>query len=108
MPLNIPDYIADTLHLGPLQSGAYMFLIMHYWQHGRLPNDDEALRRITRMTEKEWRDNRAVLRAFFKEPGWTHKRVDLERAKTAALSEKRRAAAMHRHGKPATNGHAHA
>jgi uncharacterized protein YdaU (DUF1376 family) len=77
MPLYIGDYRADTTHLNAVQHGAYLLLIMHYWQQAGLPDDDEQLARIACMTIAEWRKHRPVIRAFFGE-GWRHKRIDQE------------------------------
>lgn len=96
MPLYVADYLADTEHLGALQSGAYLHLIMHYWQHRGLPDDDAALRRITRLTPMEWKRERGVLAAFFRD-GWKHPRIDGEMAKADAKHE-RRVGAGHRGG----------
>jgi uncharacterized protein YdaU (DUF1376 family) len=79
MPLYIADYLADTAHLGALQSGAYLHLIMHYWQNGGLPTADAALARIARLSPAEWRRERETLSAFFQD-GWKHKRIDNELA----------------------------
>ena len=77
MPLYVGDYRADTTHLSAAQHGAYLLLIMHYWQQGSLPDDDDQLARIACMTPSEWRRNRSVIRAFFGE-GWRHARIDRE------------------------------
>jgi len=77
MPLYVGDYRADTNHLSAAQHGAYLLLIMHYWQHGRLPEDDEQLSRVACMSVAEWRKNRPVIRAFFRD-GWRHDRIDRE------------------------------
>lgn len=98
MPLYIADYLADTTHLGALQSGAYLHLIMHYWQHGGLPDNDGSLMRIAKVTASEWRRERPVLAAFF-QGGWKHKRIDTELAHALEVSSKRRAIALQRHGK---------
>lgn len=99
MPLYIADYLKDTTHLGALESGAYLHLIMNYWQHGKLPNDDRQLARIAKLTEKEWKQAKPVLAAFFG-PEWeSHKRVDAELAKSEEVSNKRRAAAEQRYSK---------
>lgn len=86
MPLYIADYLADTAHLNAAQSGAYLHLIMHYWQTGGLPDDDAALARIGRMTTVEWRKARPIIAPFFAD-GWRHKRIDAEMKKTAEVAE---------------------
>lgn len=88
MPLYIGDYRADTTHLGAAQHGAYLLLIMHYWQQGGLPDDDEQLARIACMSLSEWRKNRQIIRAFFSD-GWRHGRVDREIEKAVKAYEKR-------------------
>jgi uncharacterized protein YdaU (DUF1376 family) len=101
MPLYIADYLADTTHLGALQSGAYLHLIMHYWQHKKLPIDDASLGRIARLTPAEWKRERATLAAFFTD-GWRHKRIDGELAhadaKIGAKSDAGKAGAAKRWG----------
>jgi uncharacterized protein YdaU (DUF1376 family) len=78
MPLYIADYLADTAHLTATESGAYLHLIMHYWQHGSLPEDDDRLARIAAgMAVEQWRLIRPTIQAFFQD-GWRHKRIDAE------------------------------
>lgn len=96
MPLYIADYRADTAHLSASQHGAYLLLIMHYWQTGGLPTDDAPLARIACLTPTEWRKTRAVIASFFT-TDWRHKRIDTELAKAADISSKRRASAEQRH-----------
>lgn len=95
MPLYIADYLKDTTHLGALLSGAYLHLIMDYWQNGKLPSDEGQLARIARLTPHEWRRHRNTLNALFQE-GWKHKRIDHELAHAVDVSNKRSAAAAAR------------
>lgn len=88
MPLWIGDYRGKTAHLGCLEHGAYLLLIMHYWITGGLPNDDNQLARIACCTPKEWNGIRGTIAAFF-EPGWKHDRIEEELAKAAEQHKKR-------------------
>ena len=98
MPLHITDYLADTGHLNAAEHGAYLMLIMHYWQNGSLPADERLLARLARMSKDEWAESRDVLAMLFG-PNWTHKRIDTELAKADEIIEKRRNAALGRHSK---------
>lgn len=91
MPLYVADYLGDTGHLSTVEHGAYMLLIMHYWQHGGLPDDEEKLARIVRLRPKEWSNICSTLADLFL-PGWRHKRIDAELAKAQQVIDKRRAA----------------
>jgi uncharacterized protein YdaU (DUF1376 family) len=91
MPLYVSDYLADTGHLSTIEHGAYLLLIMHYWQNGNLPSQDEKLARIARMSAKEWERSRDTLASLFGD-GWTHKRIDEELAKAEEMLSKRRQA----------------
>lgn len=92
MPWYIADYLADTAHLRAAQSGAYLHLIMHYWQRGGLPSENVQLAAIARMSDSEWKKARPIIEPFFQMPGWRHKRVDEELAKSLAKYEARAAA----------------
>jgi uncharacterized protein YdaU (DUF1376 family) len=91
MPLYIGDYLSKTSHLRAAQSGAYLHLLMHYWQYESLPDDDAQLASIARVTGSQWSKMRAVIQQFFYD-GWKHKRVDEELAKANKISDIRRAA----------------
>ena len=82
------DYLRDTKTLTPIQHGAYLLLILDYWQHGFLPDDDAKLAAIARMTKKEWNQHRLVLKEFFL-PGWRHKRIDEEISRADAAYKRR-------------------
>lgn len=88
MPLYVGDYLADTQHLTTTQHGAYLLLIMHYWQHGGLPNSEAAIAGISRLNRDQWRSNCSAIAGLF-QPGWKHKRIDAELEKAKELSEKR-------------------
>lgn len=81
MPLFVADYLADTAHLSAAEHGAYLLLVMNYWQRGKpLPADDRKLARIARMSDAEWLESRDTLAEFFHEADglWSHKRIAAE------------------------------
>jgi len=88
MPLYIGDYLKDTGHLTTLQHGAYLLLIMHYWQHGGLPESASGKARVTRLSGRQWSSNCQALAKLFL-PDWKHKRIDAELEKYRVISEKR-------------------
>src|SRR5690349_24351243 len=77
MPLYVADYLGDTAHLRALESGAYLHLIMHYWQHGGLPTDPRQLATIAKLSDSEWQSHWQTLSKFFGD-AWRHKRIDEE------------------------------
>ncbi|MFG1302697.1 DUF1376 domain-containing protein [Xanthobacter autotrophicus] len=96
MPLAIDDYLADTRHLTTLEHGAYLLLIMRYWQKAGLPNDDRMVQRIAGLNDEQWAESRDVIASFF-DAGWGHPRIDAELEKAADIINKRRSAANRRH-----------
>tara|TARA_R110000822_G_scaffold11505_6_gene42026 strand:- start:104 stop:604 length:501 start_codon:yes stop_codon:yes gene_type:complete len=88
MPLFVSDYLADTTHLSTIEHGAYLLLIMDYWQHRGLSCDDKRLARICRMTDEGWNDIRDTLAELF-DDGWIHHRIDDELVKADALREQK-------------------
>jgi uncharacterized protein YdaU (DUF1376 family) len=91
MPIYWSSYHADTQHLSTVQHGAYLLLIGHYWSTGGLPDNDQQLANITRLSPDEWLAHRATLQAFFHD-GWHHKRIDAELVRHDELRLKRIAA----------------
>lgn len=89
MPLYIGDYLASTSHLDAARSGAYLHLLMHYWQHGPLPNDAEVAARIARLSGADAQSiAMAVLDEFFvleSDNRWHQQRSDDEIAHAAKL-----------------------
>lgn len=80
MPLYIGDYLADTARLTTEQHGAYLLLLMDYWRSGKLPDNDQVLSQITKLSPDAWSNAKAMLKQFFSiEDGfWIHKRVEQE------------------------------
>lgn len=107
MPLYVADYLADTAHLTCEESGAYLALIMHYWRTGALPNDDERLARIVKLTTDKWQCVRIEVAALFG-PGWSHKRIDEELKKASEKSDKARSSANNRWKDKQKTNHANA
>jgi len=108
MPLYIGDFLADTMHLNCQETGAYIRLLMHAWQHnGLVPDDNELLTRIVRCHPPHWPRLRNIMLPFFdltKTPGsWYSKRVALELIKSDEISNKRKAAALQKHNKSSAN-----
>lgn len=98
MPFNVGDYLRDTAHLTVVEHGAYMLLIMRYWQEGGLPSDEKLIARYAHLTAEQWNESKDVLAELFDE-GWKHKRVDEELAKAAEIIGKRKSAGQQRHSK---------
>lgn len=99
MPLYVADYLSDAAHLSTLEHGAYLLLIMTYWQRGEaLPDDDRKLARICRVGPREWSRLRPVLCEFFQVGcnNWSHSRIDRELAAVRDKSLKRRKAGLAR------------
>ena len=89
MKLYIGDYLGDTQHLSCLEHGAYILLIMAYWQNGGpLKNDPKLLRRLTRTNPKEFQKvSENVLKMFQVTDGMlVHKRVQKELTKREQVS----------------------
>lgn len=91
MPLYVGDYLRDTRDLNTLQHGAYLLLIMHYWQHSALPSDEARLAAIAGLSVAQWRRIREAVAAKFAD-GWKHKRIEAELAKTERAIMQRRLA----------------
>jgi uncharacterized protein YdaU (DUF1376 family) len=91
MPLYVGDYLRDTGHLNTTQHGAYLLLIMHYWQHAGLPTSEAELAAIARLPINKWRALSAPIKILF-DDDWTHGRIEQELAKTDRAIMQRRLA----------------
>ncbi len=97
MPLYIADYMADAGHLTTLEHGAYLLLIMNYWQTGKpLRALNGRLASVARMLNEDFEQIRPVLAEFFTESEglWIHKRIEAELAKFRTKSSQARAAGL--------------
>jgi uncharacterized protein YdaU (DUF1376 family) len=81
MPFYAGDYLRDTGHLTTEQHGAYLLLILHCWQHGKLPDGAPGRATIARVPLKRWQTIKSEVESYFLDDG-THKRIDAEREKT--------------------------
>lgn len=96
MPLYIADYQADTGHLTAIEHGAYLLLIMCYWQRGApLPADDKKLARICKLSGTQWARIKPTVLEFFSlqncEAGkqLCHSKIDRELSKLRDKSLKK-------------------
>ncbi len=90
MPWYVGDYLKDTTHLTAEQHGAYNLLLMGAWvREGKLPDDDEQLMGIAKLTAEKWEKSKPVLQKFFKVKNgeWIQKRLMQEYQKALALQE---------------------
>ena len=77
--LYIADYQADTAHLTLEQKGAYMELIMNYWQTEKpLNNSDDRLASVLKISKRRFQTMKKLLAEFFTVEGdiWTHGRIE--------------------------------
>ncbi len=81
MPFYTGDWLRSTGHLKAAEHGAYLLLVLHYWDTQKpLTSNDEDLRRIARMTRREWNESRERVLSFFEliDGKYRHKRVEKE------------------------------
>ena len=93
MPIWIGDYLAETGHLTTQQHGAYLLMLMHYWNTQKpLPDVDSTLALIARLSVKEWKKDRPFIANFFQvvDGNWYHSELVQKIDHAAGLSEKRR------------------
>lgn len=94
MPFYVGDYLADTLHLGVAEHGAYMLLLCHGWMNeGRIPAEEEELANISHLGAEGWKKSGKKLLKFFKVEGdhLVQKRQVAELAKARAAQDSLRA-----------------
>lgn len=90
MKFYVADYLGDTYHLTTEEHGAYLLLIMNYWQSGK-PIHESRLASAARLSSERWTDVERTLKEFFiidEEGFWNHNRIDGELAEVRAKSVK--------------------
>ena len=80
MQLYTSDYLADTAHLTTEEHGAYLLLLMNYWQRGKpLDNTDGRLAHVARLSAERWKAVEPILAEFFMIEGTTWVQARIER-----------------------------
>jgi len=79
MQLYVADYLADTIHLDTDEHGAYLLLIMNYWQTGK-PIPVNRLQAITKLSNDRWTTVEHTLSEYFNvgSTHWQHDRIDAD------------------------------
>lgn len=81
-PFNIKDFLANTKRLNTEAKGAYLLLMLDYYEQGQPPPDDDAvLATIAELPLEAWQRHRKVLAPLFRieEGFWRHDRIERER-----------------------------
>jgi uncharacterized protein YdaU (DUF1376 family) len=102
MQFHIADYLADTEDLTTLEHGAYLLLIMRYYQNGQsLLENDQLLSRFGQLSVQKWLRMKPKIKRFFtiRDGRWYHKRIEAELDEIAKKSVKSRNAALSRWAK---------
>ena len=102
MQFYIADYLADTQGLTTIEHGAYLLLIMNYYQTGKsLVDNDHVLAQFCRTSVQKWLRMKPTLKNFFsiRDGRWYHKRIEEDFDEVAKKSGKARRAAMERWAK---------
>jgi uncharacterized protein YdaU (DUF1376 family) len=98
MPLYTEDFLTETSHLTNAEVGAYLRLILYYWEHGGLPQNEEVIRRISRMSKKGWKQSYSTLRLLFGQL-WRHHKCELYISQAIERSRVSSAKAKLRHSR---------
>jgi uncharacterized protein YdaU (DUF1376 family) len=116
MPLNVKEFLGETEHLSATETGIYIRLMLHCWQHGSIPNDNRKLALIAHVSAKLWRQYRDLLPQFFVpvtgtgppkgDPDWVHTKVLSGLLRYREISNKRKVSALQKHSKSRANAHA--
>lgn len=106
-PFNIKDFLANTKRLNTEAKGAYLCLMLDYYENGSgPPDDDDVLAAICELPVDVWQRHRKVIAPLFKieQCLWHHSRMDFEIAdaieKMRKANERGVAGATKRWGDP--------
>lgn len=77
--LYVADYLADTMHLSTEEHGAYLLIIMNYWQTGK-PVPKKRLASVARLSSDRWISVEESLNEMFNDTGthWEHSRIEAD------------------------------
>ena len=92
MPVFIGDHLAETAGLNATQYRGYSLLLMLAWRAGgALPDEDDGLAEMARMSAAEWQQNRSKLAAFFTvaDGVWRHERLTEEYERATENQQKK-------------------
>jgi uncharacterized protein YdaU (DUF1376 family) len=111
LPLWTDSYLADTMHLDCVESGAYLHLLIAAWRSPdcMLPDDDKRLARFAKCSTRQWAKIKPVVMAFWTldEHKWSQKRLLKERfyvtAKREQQSQAGKVSALKRNETSTTN-----
>jgi len=91
LPLWTDSYLADTMHLDCMESGAYLHLLIAAWRSPdcMLPDDDKRLARFAKCSSRQWTKIKPAVMAFWtlSEHKWSQKRLLKERFYVTAKRE---------------------
>jgi uncharacterized protein YdaU (DUF1376 family) len=65
MPLYTADLLRKTQALAPVDIGVFVLLVVHYWEHGEMPDDPQTLAIITKTSAEDWPRSYARAMAAF-------------------------------------------
>lgn len=80
-PFNIKDFLANTKRLNTEAKGAYLCLMLDYYEQEKgAPDDDDVLAAITELPLDAWKRHRKVIEPMFDihDGRWFHSRIDAE------------------------------
>jgi uncharacterized protein YdaU (DUF1376 family) len=75
--------LIGTRNFSTLEYGALVMLMDCFWCEGKLPDDDDEVRRLAKLSKSQWAKSRARLAEKFG-PNWSHDELAAERSATAA------------------------